>query len=59
LRERDGQTEWSGTGQWEVISERRIATGYGYKGDYKLEREVKNRDDWVKSIKEGKVCLGL
>jgi hypothetical protein len=24
-----------------------------------LEREVKNRDDWEKSIKEEKVCIGL
>jgi hypothetical protein len=27
--------------------------------NYKLEREVKNRADWEKSIKEAKVQLGL
>ena len=27
--------------------------------NYKLEREVKNRADSEKSIKEGKVCIGL
>jgi NADH/NAD ratio-sensing transcriptional regulator Rex len=27
--------------------------------NYKLERKVKNRDDWEKSIKEAKVRIGL
>jgi hypothetical protein len=27
--------------------------------NYKLEREVKNRAGWEKSIEEAKVCIGL
>ena len=27
--------------------------------NYNLEREVKNRADWEKCIKEAKVCVGL
>jgi hypothetical protein len=27
--------------------------------NYKLEREVKNRAEWEKSIKEAKVSIGL